>query len=104
LARASGETRAGSPHRYIHGGVRAAQEQVARDDEAVAPVVARAADDDGARVGGVAVEQLADEDVGRAAAGVLHEHQARHAARLDRVLVEGAHLGARQDGDHEARW
>ena len=84
----------------VHDRLGAAREQVPRDDEPVAAVVAGAAHDDDACVGGVAVEQLANEDVGRAAAGVLHQDQARHAARLDGVGVEGAHLRARQDRDH----
>lgn len=73
---------------------------MARDDEPVAAVVAGAAHDDDAGVDGVAVEQLADEDIGRAASRVLHEQEAGDTTDLDGALVERAHLLAREDGGH----
>ncbi len=69
--------------------------EVARDHEPVAAVVARAADDRDGPGAGTAVE-LAPDDLGDAAPGVLHQQHAGDRQRVDRRRVGGAHLGRRQ--------
>src|SRR6185295_4914833 len=78
---------------------RPAREQVPGDDEAVAAVVARPADDEDPLAARGSVEELTLDHVGRPAAGVLHQDEARDAALVDRERVEGAHLRAREDRD-----
>ena len=84
--------------------MRAAHDEVPRDDTSPSPPLLPVPQTTTTRAcEAVAVEQLADEHVGRPAAGVLHEHQAGNGARVDGVLVERAHLGAREDGRHGER-
>jgi hypothetical protein len=82
--------------------LRPAYGEVSRDDEAVAAVVARAADDDRATASRASCEERAFEHVGSAAPGILHEHEAGHAA-IDGARVEVAHLGSRKDRRHGGR-
>ena len=73
--------------------------EVAGDDEAVAGVVALAAED-----GDGAVDAEAFEDVDAAAAGVFHEDEAGDAELIDGDAVDGAGLFAVEDGwGHAAR-
>ena len=73
--------------------------EVAGDDEAVAGVVAFAAEDDDG-----AVDAETFEDVDAAAAGVFHEDEAGDAELVDRDAVDGAGLFAVEDGrGHAAR-
>jgi hypothetical protein len=72
---------------------------VPRDHEAIAAVVARATHHHHPRAAHRAAEETTG-DVGGAAPRVLHQHDAGDVARLDRVAIEGTHLGARKDRDH----
>ena len=80
--------------------VRPPPAQVPRDDEPVPSVVPAAAHDDDTRAARVPVERFALDYVRGAAACVLHQNEPGHLARLDEVLVEVAHLRARQRRSH----
>ena len=85
-----GET-ADDEHRHVE----AALLQRARHDEAVAAVVALAADDGDAAIGEIGIEGF---DRGHhLAAGVLHQHQRGDADVLDRAAIGFAHLLGVQD-------
>ena len=78
-----------------HRHVDAALQQRARDDEAVAAVVAAAAEH-----GDLPLEQIAVHRLHRRhhlAAGVLHQHERRDADVVDRAAIGFAHLGGVQD-------
>src|SRR5262249_25650220 len=66
-----------------------------RDDEAVAAVVAAAAQHGDLPIGQIGVHRLHGRH--RLAAGVLHQHQRRNADVVDRATVRLAHLGAVQN-------
>ena len=77
----------------------AADVEVAGDDEAVAGVVAFAAEDDDG-----AVDAEALEHIDATAAGVFHEDEAGDAELVDRDAIDGAGLLAVEDGrGHAAR-
>ena len=76
-----------------------ADREVAGDDEAVAGVVAFAAEDDDG-----AVDAEALEHIDATAAGVFHEDEAGDAVLFDGDAVDGAALFAVEDGrGHAAR-
>src|SRR5205823_4897231 len=77
-------------HRYLD----AALHQRPRHDEAVAAVVAAAAQHGHVTVAQIAVHRLHGRD--RLAAGVFHENQRRDADLLDRPAIGFAHLGGIQ--------
>jgi hypothetical protein len=80
----------GDPHFVTTG------EQEPRYDETVSPVVAGAANDEHrARV----QRELPDDVFRGAAAGIFHEHEARHGTG-GRMQVEGPHLMPRKNGEH----
>ena len=80
----------GEPANHEHRDVEAALLQRARDDEAVAAVVALAADDGDAAFGEIGIERFDRRH--HLAAGVLHQHQRRDADVLDRATIGFAHL------------
>src|SRR5437773_10214390 len=73
-------------HRHVH----AALYERARDDEAVAPVVAAAAEDGHLALGEIAVHRLHGRD--GLPAGVLHEDERRDADVVDRAAIGLPHL------------
>ena len=79
--------------------------EVPGDDEAVARVVAFAAADDDApqAAAGLGLRKAA-EDIRRAAAGVFHEDQPRHAVLLDRPPIDLAGLFSGNGGGHREEW
>ena len=76
---------------------RSAREEVSRDHEAVAAIVAGAADHHEAR--GVEGSD-AGYRVGCTAPGVFHQDDTGHMAGLDGEAIVGAHLRSREDGNH----
>src|SRR5262249_53414062 len=74
----------------------------AGDYEAVAAVAPLAADDDDSSTAARRAEhrQRADDRVGRAAAGILHERGAGDAELGDRPLIEPPHLLGGEDAQH----
>ena len=83
-----------------HRHVDAALHQRARDDEAVAAVVAAAAQHGDLPLEQVAVDRLHRRD--HLPAGVLHQHERRDADLLDRPAIGLAHLRGVQDSHRRA--
>src|SRR5205814_7210690 len=81
----------GNPSNQEHGHIGAALDQRPGDDEAVAAVVAAAAE-----YGDLAIEEVAVDGLhrrGRLPAGVLHQHERGDADLFDRAAIRVAHLG-----------
>ncbi len=89
----------GVPANHEHRDVKAALLQRARDDEAVAAVIALAADDGDAAFGKVGIERFDRRH--HLAAGVLHQHQRRDADVLDRSTIGFPHLLGVEDSHGE---
>ena len=81
----------GNPSNQEHGHIGAALDQRPGDDEAVAAVVAAAAE-----YGDLAIEEVAVDGLhrrGRLPAGVFHQHERGDADLFDRAAIRVAHLG-----------
>src|SRR5580658_7121713 len=76
-----------------HRRVGSSSGEMARHDQAIAPVVPCPGDDDGAGPSGLAVEQFTHQNVSRATTRVFHQQKSRDAA-ASRVTFELAHLRA----------
>ena len=84
----------GDPSDDEHRHVAAALNESARDDEAVAAVVAAAAEHGDLPLEQVGVHRLHRRDC--LPAGVLHQHERRDADLFDRAAIRVAHLGSVQ--------
>ena len=85
----------GEPADHEHRHVKAALLQRAGDDEAVAAVIALAADDGDAAFGEIGIQRFDRRD--HLAAGVLHQHQRCDADVLDRATIGFPHLVGVED-------
>ena len=85
----------GMPANHEHRDVKAALLQRARDDEAVAAVIARAADDGDAALSEIGIQRFDSGD--HLAAGILHQHQRCDADVLDRSTIGFPHLRGVED-------